>query len=94
MVNVSHALNHSATAGVKRCRGRQRNKWAEDIEEWSPKPFSKIPELGHDRERWRGLTEDRSSQRRPHDFTRDQGKAIHFVSDEGEHMKKKTHLWL
>ena len=32
-------------------------KWANDIEEWTAKPFSEIRALAHDRQRRRGLVD-------------------------------------
>ena len=34
-------------------QGRQRAKWAGDIEEWTARPFSDAQALAHNRDRWK-----------------------------------------
>ena len=52
-----------------RKRGRQRKKWADNISEWTAKPFSETQALAHDRERWREEVYS-ASRRRPNDTAR------------------------
>ena len=54
------------TVEGKRRRGRQKKKWADNIEEWTGKTFAETQAIAHDRDKWRRLIRD-SILRCPHD---------------------------
>ena len=72
--------------------GRQQNKWADDDDEWTTKPFWDTQSIGP--RRWNVLVNN-SSQRRPHDSS--QGEAWFIQDDQPTchvfHLHQKSSGW-
>ncbi|XP_071494734.1 uncharacterized protein [Diadema antillarum] len=64
---LSKIILQGTVQGGRR-RGRQKKKWADNIAEWTGKPFAETQALAQDRQRWRRLVS--TSLQRPHDHAR------------------------